>query len=58
MAKKKKKIKKNEYVYHRGDNLYKIAEELTGHKYLLYRLLEKSGVTINTLKDGDILKWE
>lgn len=58
MARKKKTItKKTEYIYHSGDDLYKIAEELTGHKYLLYRLLENSGVTINSLKDGVVLKW-
>lgn len=57
MARTKNKKCKTEYIYHKGDNLYAIAQELTGHKYLLYRLLEKSGVTINSLKDGVILKW-
>lgn len=58
MARKKKTTtKKTEYIFHSGDNLYLIAQELTGHKYLLFRLLEKSGKTLNSLKDGDILKW-
>lgn len=46
------------YIYHEGDNLQQIARILTGHEYLMYRMIEYSGLTIDSLKDGDIIKWK
>lgn len=46
------------YIYHEGDNLQEIAKVLTGHEYLMYRMIEYSGLTIDSLKDGDIIKWK
>ena len=56
------KMKMNEspeavYIYHTGDDLEKISELLTGKKYMIYRILQYSGLNMNQLKDGDILKW-
>lgn len=45
------------YIYHTGDDLEKISELLTGKKYMIYRILQYSGLNMNQLKDGDILKW-
>lgn len=45
------------YIYHTGDNIEEIAKLLTGRRYMAYRLLEVNGLTMNSLKDGDILKW-
>ena len=45
------------YIYHTGDNIEDIAKLLTGRRYMAYRLLEVNGLTMNSLKDGDILKW-
>lgn len=45
------------YIYHTGDDLEKISELLTGRKYMEYAVLNASGLNMNTLKDGDILKW-
>lgn len=55
MAKKKKT--KAEWIYHTGDDLDKISFELTGKKYMIYRILQYSGLNMNTLKDGSVLKW-
>lgn len=63
--KKKKAVKKPVieekpeavYIYHKGDNISKIAEILTGHQYMEYAILNYSGLNMNQLKDGDILKW-
>ena len=63
--KKKKAVKKPVieekpeavYIYHEGDNISKIAELLTGHQYMEYAILNYSGLNMNQLKDGDILKW-
>ena len=46
------------YIYHEGDNLQEIARVLTGHEYLMYRMIEYSGLTVDSLKDGDIIKWK
>lgn len=46
------------YIYHKGDNLQEIARILTGHEYLMYRMIEYSGLTVDSLKDGDIIKWK
>lgn len=45
------------YIYHSGDDLDKISRLLTGKNYMIYAILKYSGLNINTLKDGDILKW-
>lgn len=45
------------YIYHQGDNIEEIAKLLTGRRYMAYRLLEVNGLTMNSLKDGAILKW-
>lgn len=57
--KKKKTVEKPEavWIYHTGDDLNKISFELTGKKYMIYRILQYSGYNMNTLKDGAILKW-
>lgn len=46
------------YIYHDGDDITKISKILTGKEYLSYKLLAVNGLTMGTLKDGDILKWE
>lgn len=46
------------YIYHDGDDITKISKILTGKKYLSYKLLAVNGLTMGTLKDGDVLKWE
>lgn len=59
-APRKKKIEEKPeavWIYHTGDSLDKISFELTGKKYMIYRILQYSGLNMNTLKDGDILKW-
>ena len=45
------------YIYHTGDDLEKILAFLTGKKYMIYRILQYSGINMNQLKDGDVLKW-
>lgn len=59
-AKRKKTEEKPEavYIYHKGDDLSKISEALTGKNYLIMRVLQHNDKDINDLKDGDILKWE
>lgn len=56
-AKKVVEVPEAVVIYHTGDNLEKIAEQLTGHKYMEYAVLNYSGYNMNTLKDGAILKW-
>ena len=60
MARRKKKTDNNttEYTYHSGDDLQKIAKKLTGHSYLMYRMLLYSGIEINNIKEGDIIRWK
>lgn len=62
MARKKKEVPVAEvpeavYIYHTGDNIEKISQLLTGRCYMEYRVLEYSGLHMNSLKDGDIIKW-
>ena len=45
------------YIYHTGDDIRKIAQLLTGSDYMGFAILSYSGLTWDTLKDGDILKW-
>ena len=57
---KKKKIEDTGavYIYHTGDDLEKISMILTGKRYLIYKILMVNGLNMNTLKDGDELRWE
>ena len=57
---KKKTEEKPEavHIYHTGDDLEKISLELTGKRYKIYAILMCSGLNMNTLKDGDVLRWE
>lgn len=57
IRKKKEEPAEAVYIYHTGDDLEKISELLTGKKYMIYRILQYSGLNMNQLKDGDILKW-
>lgn len=56
----KKKTEKPEavYIYHTGDDLEQISIALTGKRYLIYKILMRSSLNMNTLKDGDVLRWE
>lgn len=49
--------KQVEYIYHTGDDITKIARLLTGHSYMVDRLLQYNELTYSTLKDGDTLTW-
>lgn len=57
---KKKTEEKPEavHIYHTGDDLEKISLELTGKRFKIYAILMHSGLNMNTLKDGDVLRWE
>ena len=61
MARKKKEIvaeaPEQMVIYHTGDDLEAISKTLTGRCYMEYAVLNYSGLNMNTLKDGDILKW-
>lgn len=60
VTKSKKKTEKPEavHIYHTGDDLEKISLELTGKRFKIYAILMHSGLNMNTLKDGDVLRWE
>ena len=45
-------------IYHKGDNLEEISKTLTGHAYMMYRLVESNGYTVGNIPDGAILKWK
>lgn len=45
-------------IYHKGDNIEEIAKMLTGHAYMIYRLVESNGYTMGNIPDGAILKWK
>ena len=57
VSKSKFEIPEVVHVYHSGDDLEKVSRELTGRSYMEYAVLNYSGLNMNTLKDGDILKW-
>ena len=69
MARKKKEIEPETYkakleeraeavyVYHNTDDISKIAKLLTGKEFMEYKLLAYNNKTMNTLADGDVLKW-
>lgn len=46
------------YIYHEGDNIHDVAEAITGHAYLAGALLYANNKSMNTLKEGDVLKWK
>lgn len=59
--KTKKKVEEKPeavHIYHTGDDLEQISLELTGVRYKIYAVLMKSDLNMNTLKDGDVLRWE
>lgn len=56
-GKKKAEPAEAVWIYHTGDDLDVISFNLTGKKYMIYRILQYSGINMNQLKDGDILKW-
>lgn len=45
-------------IYHKGDNIEEIAKALTGHAYMIYRVVEANGYSMNDIPDGAILKWK
>lgn len=45
------------YIYRSGDDIHKVAELLTGHSYMVFKVLEYNHKSFNELKDGDIIKW-
>lgn len=55
MAKKKKKT---QHKYRKGEDLARISLELTGRSYMILRILQANGLTMDTLKDGAVLKWD
>ena len=62
MARKKKEELQEQnldvsVIYHEGDNIEEICTTLTGHHFMVARLLEQNGLNIHTLKDGDVLTW-
>lgn len=61
MARKtKKKINKEvpEVVYiYDGENIQELAKEITGSSSKMWALLAYSGISLNKLKKGDLLRW-
>lgn len=45
------------YIYHTGDNIQTIAKLLTGHAWMMFRMLAYSGLSLDSLKDGDVIRW-
>lgn len=52
-----KEVPEAVYIYHSGDDIHKIAEFLTGHAYMVFKVLEYNEKSFDDLKDGDILRW-
>lgn len=52
-----KEVPEAVYIYHDGDDIHKIAKLLTGHSYMVFKLLEYNEKDFHDLKDGDILRW-
>lgn len=46
------------YIYHEGDDISEIAKAITGHEYMALKLLQVNGLSLNTLKEGDVLIWK
>lgn len=59
MAKKKvmpKEVPEQVRIYD-GENIEDVSYEMTGSRHKVFALLAYSGLTLSTLKKGDILKW-
>ena len=60
MAKKKKiespEVPEQVYIYD-GENIEELARKITGSSWKMWALLAYSGLSLHTLKKGDILKW-
>lgn len=52
-----KEVPEAVYIYHSGDDIHKIAEFLTGHSYMVFKVLEYNEKSFDDLEDGDILRW-
>ena len=52
-----KEVPEAVYIYHSGDDIHKIAKLLTGHSYMVFKVLEYNHISFDELKDGDIIKW-
>lgn len=52
-----KEVPEAAYIYHAGDDIHMIAKQLTGHSYMVFKLLEYNHKSFDELKDGDIIKW-
>ena len=52
-----KEVPEAVYIYHTGDDIHKIAKLLTGHSYMVFKLLEYNHITFGDLKDGDLIRW-
>lgn len=59
MAKKKDKLKEvpEQVRIYDGENIEDVSYEMTGSRHKVFALLAYSGLTLSTLKKGDILKW-
>ena len=57
MAKKKKEPTTIEYEFKIGDNISDVAQKITGKSYLVYKLLQFNGLTMNDITPGTVLKW-
>lgn len=57
MAKKKKEPNTIEYEFKIGDNISDVAQKITGKSYMVYKLLQFNGLTMNDIKPGIVLKW-
>lgn len=52
-----KEVPEAVYIYHSGDDIHKIAKLLTGHSYMVFKVLEYNHISFDELKDGDLIKW-
>lgn len=52
-----KEVPEAVYIYHSGDDIHKIAKLLTGHSYMVFKVLEYNHKSFDELKDGDLIKW-
>lgn len=52
-----KEVPEAVYIYHNGDDIHKIAKLLTGHSYMVFKVLEYNHKSFDELKDGDLIKW-
>ena len=52
-----KEVPEAVYIYHSGDDIHKISKLLTGHSYMVFKLLDYNHISFDDLKDGDIIRW-